>query len=74
MFNLSKVGVPTLTKYGHIWADLRTTRNGLFLLSGRTVLPVEVSVVNEVAKSQALSVGSVTMLLPFTSCGWLSVV
>ena len=38
VFNLSKARVPTLTKDGHTWADLKTTQNGLFLLCGLIVL------------------------------------
>lgn len=38
-FNLSKAGVPTLTRNDKPWADLKTTSNGLLILSGRIVMP-----------------------------------
>ena len=38
-FNLSKAGVPTLTRNNKPWADLKTTSNGLLILSGRIVMP-----------------------------------
>lgn len=49
-FQLSKIGVPTLTKDGQTWADLSTTKNGLFLLSGSIVMP-------DLVKSRSESVG-----------------
>ena len=36
---MSEGGVPTLTKDGHTWADLKTTGNGVFLLSNHVVMP-----------------------------------
>ena len=55
-FNLSKTGIPTLTKNNMTWADLKTTKNGLFLLSGHVVMPGGV-VTESGMKGKALSAG-----------------
>lgn len=58
-FNLSKNGTPTLTQDGKTWADLKTTRNGLIMLSGHVVMPKKkVSWSDEVpVMGKALSAG-----------------
>ena len=55
-FKLSKTGIPTLTKDDETWADLKTTQNGLFLLSGHIVMPGSEDEFGA-EKGQALSVG-----------------
>ena len=58
-FNLSKNGTPTLTQDGKTWADLKSTRNGLIMLSGHVVMPKnKVSLSDEVqVMGKALSAG-----------------
>ena len=38
-FHLSKNGTPTLVKNDKPWADIKSTQNGLLLLSGHIVMP-----------------------------------
>ena len=53
-FYLSKNGVPTLTREGKTWSDVKKTHNGLMLLSGHVLPPALCDVA---LKGQALTVG-----------------
>ena len=56
-FQLSKNGTPTLTKDDKPWADIKSTRNGLLLLSGHIVMPGMVKHAVE-QNGKALTVGT----------------
>ena len=53
-FNLSKNGVPTLTREGNTWSDVKKTHNGLMLLSGHVLPPAHCDVA---LNGQALTAG-----------------
>ena len=53
-FSLSKNGVPTLTREGKLWSDVKKTHNGLIVLSGHVLPP---ALCDGVVKGQALTVG-----------------
>ena len=57
-FNLSEAGVPTLTREGKPWAEVKSTSNSLLILSCRIVMPGQSTQRADDDSGHALSTGT----------------